>query len=96
MNNSPCATCKHCRKSKEYYVCDCWYCTNEESKYYRSLLNVDLAGETLKKVTWEGCKYWELDEDHKRVKRKADADIYKDYVWEIVKGEKNDRGAEKS
>ena len=73
----------------------CWHCTNKGSKYYRSLLNVDLAGETLKKVTWEGCKYWELDKDQRRVKRKADANMYKAYVREIVKGDQYDRGAEK-
>lgn len=54
-----CSTCKHCRPTRDGFNRGCYECTNKRSKFYKSLLNIDLDGEILDQIVGEGCTKWE-------------------------------------
>lgn len=54
-----CASCIYARedKSAREGAWIAYECGNRKSAFYKSLLNVSVSGEKLKKITWSGCEY---------------------------------------
>ena len=63
--NIKCISCKYTRKDltqHEKIKGEDWYgieCSNPDSEFYKSLLNVTPGGTPLKRVSWSGCRYGE-------------------------------------
>lgn len=56
--------CRYCyfakkEKSMSNRFWTAYECSNSESPYYKSLLNVDPQGNKLGKITWSGCLFGE-------------------------------------
>ena len=81
-----CASCRYCQVVPEpSNVKGCWGCSNPESKYYKSLLNIDEDGFAHRNVSWPGCKHWRMERSKSKVKRRTDIADYKLYEDELEK-----------
>ena len=59
-------TCEYCKyvspdKSASEWRWTAYKCSNKESDYYGSLLNVTYNGDKLDWICWTGCEHGELD-----------------------------------